>query len=511
MTALSPAARAALERFKAQQAVTDPDGSPATVEDINGKVGGMQSQPAANQGRREEEYEDAGDAAFGDTGSLFRPEQPKTFEDSGISYRVLEGLVLKLIKQGGPQTEQQLSDSLKLATNVFHDIVVSLNKRELIDTPAPLQYDLTNKGREMVALDAREDGYIGPAPVPFDTYCKMVREQAKREQRITMDDIKRVFADYPMRPELQRTLKEGFNSQRVMLYYGPPGNGKSLITENLHRLLKDPVLLPTAFEFNTKVVTVYDPAFHKLRTDLMEKEEAEFGGGVSTSGKPDRRWLISNPPLVTIGTEFKIAHFEISYDGSYDAPPHLKSNNGILIFDDLGRQTEDHNMILNQFIYPLEQQESIIKFAGGSSMRAPFLQRLFLSTNLNHEEILDDAFKRRLLYQVLVDRPTVPLWKKIFIGAAAKHGLRETEAGEFADHVIKWYEEDDRIFRAVDPRNIFTMIDATLDGGQRASDILDLAMLRRIYDDYPAAFKRDAKFYVGAMDSEDLERPTPSD
>jgi len=112
---------------------------------------------------------------------------------------------------------------------------------------------------------------------------------------------------------------------------------------------------------------------------------------------------------------------------------------------------------------------------------------------------------------VLIDRPTLPLWKKIFIGIAAKHGVREAEADAFTDQIIKWYEEDDRIFRAVDPRNFFTMIEATLDKGETVNDVLDGELMRRIYDDYPAAFKRDAKFYVGAMDCEDMERPTPMD
>ncbi len=233
----------------------------------------------------------------------------------------------------------------------------------------------------------------------------------------------------------------------------------------------------------------------------MKQEEDEVQHSLSTAGKPDRRWMISLPPLVTVGTEFKVSQFDISFDGSYFAPPHVKSNNGIFIFDDLGRQAEDHNMILNQFIYPLEQRESIIRFSGGSSMRAPFLQRLFLSTNLNHEEILDDAFKRRLLYQVLVDRPTTQLWKQIFVNEAGKVGIDNATSGELADNVVEWYKADDRIFRACDPRNMMVMVDASLDVGQRAPDVLDLQKMRNIYDRYPAAFKKDAKFYVGAMDS----------
>ena len=434
-------------------------------------------------------------------GGLFRPEQPKTFKESGISYRVLEGLVLKIIKQEGPQNEGQLADVMKVSANVFRDILVSLNKRELLDTPMPLHYDLTGKGRELVAMVEKEDGYIGPAPVPYSQYVAMVEQQAKRERRITMSEMDEVFASYPMRPELKTMLKEGFNSQRVMIFYGPPGNGKSLITDNLHRLLREPVLLPYAFEFNSKVIKLYDGAFHSLKEDLMAQEEKDTANSVSTAGKPDRRWLISEPPLVVVGTEFKVAQFDITFDGQYFAPPHMKANNGIFIFDDLGRQAEDHNMILNQFIYPLEHRASIIRFAGGSSLRAPFMQRLFLSTNLNHEDILDDAFKRRLLYQVLVDRPTTKLWKKIFMNESGKVGIEPGVASELGDAVIDWYKADDRVFRACDPRNLMVMVDASLDPGQKCSDVLDLPLMKNIYERYPAALRKDAKFFVGSMDS----------
>ncbi|HEX8834605.1 MAG TPA: hypothetical protein VF719_10415 [Abditibacteriaceae bacterium] len=515
--ALSAAARAALEQFKTQQTGGSPLASPMDAETEisadNEQLPTLPDAPRIQVPRPQPTAASSGEwnatgavnidrLAAGNNG-LFRPEQPKTLKDSAISYRVLEALILKTIKQEGQLTESQLGEHLRLSLNVFREILQSLHKRELLDTPMPMQYDLTNKGRELTTLMEREDAYVGPAPVSFQAYCQMCQQQAKRERRASLADVNEVFSGYPMRDELKLTLKEGFNSQRVMLFYGPPGNGKSLITDNLHRLLRDPVILPYAFEFNSKVVQLFDPAYHRLREDLMKREEDERAGNLSTSDKPDRRWLISHPPLVTVGTEFKVAHFEITFDGQYSAPPHVKANNGIFIFDDLGRQTEDHNMILNQFIYPLEQRESIVKFAGGSSIRAPFLERLFLSTNLNHEEILDDAFKRRLLYQVLVDRPTTDLWKNILRNEAKKHGITDTFANELAETLVKWYKEDDRVIRACDPRNIFTMIDAALDDGQRAGDVLDLQMFRRIYDKYPAAYKHEAKFFVGAADSQE--------
>jgi predicted transcriptional regulator len=511
--ALSPAARAALDQFRSQQHnqngaatatedVMDEHSEDAALPSLTNGSGGMRRPPAQNLNDDWKVTSPVNvDRLTGGHNGLFRPEQPKTFKESGISYRVLESLILKTIKQEGQMNESQMAEHLRLSINVFREILMALHKRELLDTPLPMHYDLTNKGRELTSLMEREDAYVGPAPVSFAAYCTMCQQQAKRQRRATMSDVNEVFSNYPMREELKLMLKEGFNSQRVMLFYGPPGNGKSLITDNLHRLLRDSVVLPYAFEFNSKVVQMYDPAYHKLRDDVMKKEEEERAGNLSTSDKPDRRWLISAPPLVTVGTEFKVSHFEIAFDGQYSAPPHVKANNGIFIFDDLGRQTEDHNMILNQFIYPLEQRESIVKFSGGSSMRAPFLERLFLSTNLNHEELLDDAFKRRLLYQILVDRPTTALWKDILKREAIRNGCSEKLAVELGDTLVKWYKEDDRVIRACDPRNIFTMIDAALDDGQSAGDVLDIQMFRRVYEKYPAAYKHEAKFYVGATDS----------
>lgn len=486
--ALSPAAREALENFKIQRkALGDDD-----TKESSGELTSFAS-PAPT-------VSSPVTAFLSGATELFRPELPRTFEESGISYRVLESLLLKVIKREGPRTEEQLGAFLCLSMNVFREILHSLHHRELLDTPTPLYYDLTAKGRELVEIMERDDAYVGPAPVSFHDYCNMVRLQAKREHLKTIIEIEKVFEEYPMRPEVKRTLKEGFNSQQVMLFYGPPGNGKSMISDSLHRLLADPVLLPYAFEFNSKVVQVYDMAYHHLREDLMRREERGTSQHVSGGGKPDKRWLISTAPLVTVGTEFQVSQFEIIYDGQYFAPPHIKANNGIFILDDLGRQIEDHNTILNQFIYPLEEREALVRFAGGSTLKVPYLQRLFLSTNLNHEDIIDDAFKRRLLYQVLVDRPTEALWKDIFIRVSIKNGLEMHHAAELGELLVQWYEEDDRIIRACDPRNLFTMMNASLDDGERLADRLDRELLRRIFVDYPASYKKDAKFYVGAMD-----------
>lgn len=428
---------------------------------------------------------------------MIRPHQPGDRKGAGLSARLVESLLLKTIKQEGSIGEPELSALLCLPVNCFRPELQALYKRECLDSLSAGHYDLTSKGRELAHFYESEDAYVGPAPVSFQAYREMVLAQAQRGRRLTQAEFDQAFAHMPATPELRRLLKEGFNSKQVIIFWGPPGNGKSLWSDSLHALLKEPVVLPFAFEFNNKVIQYYDPAYHKLLPDLMQQEEAAFADLPSTTDKPDRRWLICRPPLVTVGTEFRVEHFEIAFDGKFSAPPHLKANNGIFIFDDLGRQTQDHNMILNQFIYPLEQQETIIKFVGGSSIRAPYKQRLLLSTNLNFRAIIDDAFARRLLYQVLVDRPTDENWKRIVRNVARAQGVEdEGFQEELARRLLYWLKRDGRVIRAADPRNLFRMVDASLDEGETIPQKLDLSLWERIYGQYPVSREKDATGYV---------------
>ncbi len=113
--ALSAAARAALEQFKTQQAAGAPltesledeldglngdghgDGSSLpTLPDGRLPIGGVARRPVSNDRLADLKATSAVniERLSAGTSGLFRPEQPKTFKESGISYRVLESLVL---------------------------------------------------------------------------------------------------------------------------------------------------------------------------------------------------------------------------------------------------------------------------------------------------------------------------------------------------------------------------------------------------------------------------------
>ncbi|MBI2298694.1 MAG: hypothetical protein HYU66_07045, partial [Armatimonadetes bacterium] len=225
---------------------------------------------------RAEQAESNGEEAIEIANQLIRPPEPKTLEDAGISPRVLEGLILRVIKQRGQMTFQMVADAIHVNLGVVEDVLRELRDRKLIADLKPLHFDLTHEGRNICYDLEREDAYVGPAPVPFAEYCQLVIEQSKRSHRVTVDDVLAAFEGYALRDELLLTLKEGYNSQKSLFFYGPPGNGKTLVTGGLHRLMdREPVVLPYAFEFNGRVVRYYDPAYHHVWEEETEKELQE--------------------------------------------------------------------------------------------------------------------------------------------------------------------------------------------------------------------------------------------
>lgn len=408
------------------------------------------------------------------------PNRVHKIEALGIPEGIVEALILKFLKREFSLDNRELARLLRVSLNIISPITAVLSKKKFLDSPAPPKYVLTSAGKEMARSLEEDDAYVGPCPVSFQDYCEVVTKQAERERRVTLEDVECAFEGLEVDPFVLKTIKEGFNSQAPMLFYGPPGNGKSQLTHGIHNLLKDPVLVPYAFVFSGKCVRVFDVAYHKYFEPAYSDEKALISR--------DERWAICHAPLVVVGTEFRVEHFNISFDGTYDAPPQLKANNGIFVLDDLGRQAQDHNMILNQFIYPLENKQSIIKMAGGANMRVPYRQRLLLSTNLDKDHLIDDAFQRRLLYQIKIEPPSEKAFVQIFINEGKKRGLQDEQLLQSrGEKLLSWYKEDGFQLRACDPRNLFTMLDAMVDAGGDLQSVFSDENLREVYLRYPKA------------------------
>ena len=112
----------------------------------------------------------------------------------------------------------------------------------------------------------------------------------------------------------------------------------------------------------------------------------------------DRRWLVCHRPAVLSGGELTLEMLELRYDqstGFYQAPPHMKANNGIYIVDDLGRQQVGVTELLNRWIVPLDRRVDMFSLRNGVRFSVPFDVWPVFSTNLEPSDLGDDAFLRR--------------------------------------------------------------------------------------------------------------------
>jgi hypothetical protein len=149
----------------------------------------------------------------------------------------------------------------------------------------------------------------------------------------------------------------------------------------------------------------------------------------------------------------------------YEAPIQMKSNGGILVIDDLGRQRCSATELLNRWIVPLENRVDYLTLNTGKKLQMPFEQTIIFATNLTAADLEDEAFLRRMGYRLTVIEPPPATYKDIFRRYAAAHQL--TVADAVLDRLLKRYETEGRQRKSCDPRDLIERV-------------IDLCKLRRV-------------------------------
>ena len=122
----------------------------------------------------------------------------------------------------------------------------------------------------------------------------------------------------------------------------------------------------------------------------------------------DHRW-VQIRPTVAAGGELTMQELEVVQNPQTkicEAPLQLKSNCGVLIIDDFGRQTMPVETLLNRWIVPLEKRFDFLNIPSGKKIEVPFDQLIIFSTNLEPRDLVDGAFLRRIPYKIEVPDPT---------------------------------------------------------------------------------------------------------
>ena len=120
----------------------------------------------------------------------------------------------------------------------------------------------------------------------------------------------------------------------------------------------------------------------------------------------------------------------------------MKSNNGCLVVDDFGRQRLTIKELLNRWIIPLENGMDYLRLPNGRAVPSPFDQLLVFSTNLEPDQLVDDAFFRRIPYKVELTGPTESQFVSLLSIEAENAGFVESPG--CAEYLVSTLKQNKR-------------------------------------------------------------------
>ncbi len=356
-------------------------------------------------------------------------EEPKTLDDIDLTRPFIQNLLLKIINTYGNITVQQMHEISGLHIDLLEECLKPMEKDNLIGQTgggflfASVDYTIKKQGHEKAAKMMEENPYIGTAPVTYDEYFKIMEVQLKGRYPLKIPPavVKRAFHDVVGMEYPKKVLNEAAIGGKGFFIYGPPGTGKTFLTGKMSEILP-PIIMPRYVEFSGSIIQMMDPDFHRLRPEQPG----------------DPRWVKIYAPFVFTGSELNTEKMETLYNpnkGVYETSPIIKANGGVLLLDDLGRQKEDPNVLLNRMIVPLENKKDVIYIKGAPVIvHTHFIPAL--STNLEIT-IIDEAHLRRAPLHVYLDVPSSDEIVEVF--KRNLDALRENYPDEVLERFRKVY------------------------------------------------------------------------
>ena len=367
-----------------------------------------------------------------EAGAVLAPPPPKRIEEMQLQPVMMRDILLKTIFRKNVSTASEIAKAICLPVPIAQELVDYARGQLLLEATGTLNanngsemgYQLTDAGKAR-ALDAlAQSEYYGAMPVPLAVYSEQINRQSIRNIQITRDQLMGAMGHLVLPEDLLSNLGPAVGAGRSILMYGPPGNGKSSISNGIRDAMGDKIYIPHAIEYAGQVITVYDPIVHSAA------EGASQNSGLRLTNRFDTRYMLCDRPTVITGGELSLDMLDLVYNPTartYQAPLQLKSTGGIFIVDDLGRQQEPPQKLVNRWIVPLEEARDILALQSGEKFEVPFDTLVIFSTNFHPNEIFDQAALRRIFFKIKIDGPNQANFLKIFSLVAKKKKMQLCE------------------------------------------------------------------------------------
>jgi predicted ATPase with chaperone activity len=390
--------------------------------------------------------------------------EPTSLADTGLPSNLISDLIMKAIYQYTIVSAQRIADLIKLPYfGVVERSLIELRKAELVDVGGSeglgemaYQYVLTPKGRERVRDIIEQSSYLGPAPVSLDHYRKVALAQSIGEIKVGPPQVVEALKDMVLGNDLIEQIGPAINTGRSMFLYGPAGNGKTLVSEHIARLLGGDVYIPYAIEADGYVIKMFDQNLHVV-SDIAQTIQPD---PLSNERRLDGRWILCKRPSIVVGGELTLTSLDLIFDEVskfYEAPFQLKANGGMFLIDDFGRQAMRPRDLLNRWIVPLEKRYDFLTLRTGKKIEVPFDQLIIFSTNLAPRDLVDEAFLRRIQNKIEVRNPTFEEYREILRRNCEEFRVPFSDEGAvylLKEHYIKAKRE----LRSCQPRDLLKQL-----------------------------------------------------
>ena len=361
---------------------------------------------------------------FAPVRSAFNPAIPQNFAELGVSESLVLDLVLRRMLIEGYSSLGQLSRSLRVAIPIIDIVFRHMRSQQLVEVKGmsgnDYNFTLSAGGKALAGERFQVSQYAGACPVSLKEYYAATKTQSAKVH-VDRRTLRNAYSDLIVSDRMLDQLGPAIISQNSIFVYGPTGNGKTSLAERMLRVYQDAVLIPYAVEVDNQIISLYDPVVHQP----MESDNTET----------DQRWITCKRPCIVVGGELIPSMLELRLDeasGIYAAPLQMKSNNGILIIDDFGRQLMSPRDLLNRWIVPLDRRVDYLTLRYGVKFQIPFELMVVFSTNLEPSDLADEAFLRRIRNKIYVEAVDSGSFDQIFTRVVQARNIQsEPDSAEY--------------------------------------------------------------------------------
>jgi predicted ATPase with chaperone activity len=395
---------------------------------------------------------------------LEHPVAPTTLQEAGLTADLVMQLALKTLHFSGELTGVELAHRLGLNFSVVEPVIEALVTQRHCEIAggsmigrSSYRYRITDGGRTRAALFLESNHYVGRAPVPLDQYRQYLYAfQKARPGKATREQVRRAFSHLVIGERVLDQLGPAINAGHSMFVYGPPGNGKTVISQAIRKLLEGEIAIPHALEVEGNIIRMFDPVNHEPVTTEQPADTL----GLEKGSRLDQRWVICRRPMVMVGGELTLESLELSYNpdsGFYGAPVQTIANGGVLVIDDFGRQACSPRDLLNRWIVPLESRVDFLTLHSGQKFELPFMALVVFATNIKPADLVDEAFLRRIHYKIFAESPTLPEFMQIFRNVCDERDV--PFAREAVEHMLQNYYRPRKVqLRGCQPRDLLEQV-----------------------------------------------------